>query len=431
MEINEMIGKFVRAWPLAAAGLLTCQPAQAQTFAVVNAHILSSGPVGEVAHGTIVVRDGVIVAAGANVVAPASARVIDAKGARVTPGFVAVNTALGLMEVSSVQGTVDDRSRSPRISAAFDVRYGLNPESTLLPVARLGGVTRAVVMPDFDDSDRQRELPFAGQAAMITLDGGSNILFKPRIGMVVELGEDGAARAGGSRAAEFVQLRTLFDNVRLYQSRKQAYDNAALRDLGLSRADLEALIPVVEGRMPLIATVHRAADIRQTLQLARDYRLKLILSGAEEGWRVAREIAEQKVPVLLNPSSNIPRSFDLLGATLRNAARLDAAGVDIAISGNDAGHAVRDMRYNAGIAVSRGLPYDAAIRAITLGPARIFGTDDHIGSIAPGKDADLVIWDGDPLEPLTQPVAIFVNGKEMPLTSRALELRDRYLGASH
>lgn len=426
-----MIGKFVRAWPLVAAGLLTCQPAQAQTFAVVNAHILSSGPVGEVARGTIVVRGGVIVAAGANVVAPVSARVIDAKGARVTPGFVAVNTALGLMEVSSVQGTMDGRSRSPRISAAFDVRYGLNPESTLLPVARLGGVTRAVVMPDFDDSDRQRELPFAGQAAMITLDGGSNILFKPRIGMVLELGEDGAVRAGGSRAAEFVQLRNLFDDVRLYQTRKQAYDNAALRDLGLSRADLEALIPVVEGRMPLIATVHRAADIRQALQLARDYRLKLILNGAEEGWRVAREIAEQKVPVLLNPSANISRSFDLLGATLRNAARLNAAGVEIAISGNDAGHAVRDMRYNAGLAVSRGLPYDAAIRAITLGPARIFGTDDHIGSIAPGKDADLVIWDGDPLEPLTQPVAIFVNGKEMPLTSRALELRDRYLGASH
>ncbi|MEN2788025.1 amidohydrolase family protein [Sphingomonas oligophenolica] len=426
-----MIRKLVCGWPLVVAGLMTCPPAHAQTFAIVNAHILSPGPVGEVAHGTIVVRDGVIIAAGANVAAPPSTRVIDAKGARVTPGFVAVNTALGLMEVSSVDGTMDGRSRSPQISAAFDVRYGLNPESTLLPVARLGGVTRAVVMPDFDDSDKQRELPFAGQAAMITLDGGSNILFKPSIGMVIELGEDGGARAGGSRAAEFVQLRTIFDNVRLYRTRKQAYDNAALRELGLSRADLEALIPVVEGRMPLIATVHRAADIRQTLQLARDYHLKLILNGAEEGWRVAREIAGQKVPVLLNPTANIPRSFDLLGATLRNAALLNAAGVDIAISGNDSGHAVRDMRYNAGLAVSHGLPYDAAIRAITLGPSCIFGTDDHIGSIAPGKEADLVIWDGDPLEPLTQPVAIFVDGKEVPLTSRALELRDRYLGASH
>lgn len=425
-----MIRKLVCGWPLVSAGLMICQPAHAQTFAIVNAHIQSPGPVGEVARGTILVRDGVIVAAGANVATPASVKVIDAKGARVTPGLVAVNTALGLMEVSSVDGTMDGRSRSPQISAAFDVRYGLNPESTLLPVARLGGVTRAVVMPDFDDSDKQRELPFAGQAAMITLDGGSNILFKPKIGMVLELGEDGAARAGGSRAAEFVQLRAIFDNVRLYRTRKQAYDSAALRDLGLSRADLEALIPVVEGRMPLIATVHRAADIRQTLQLARDYHLKLILNGAEEGWRVAREIAEQKVPVLLNPTANIPRSFDLLGSTLRNAALLNAAGVEIAISGNDSGHAVRDMRYNAGLAVAHGLPYDAAIRAITWGPSHIFGTDDHIGSIAPGKDADLVIWDGDPLEPLTQPVAIFVNGKEVPLTSRALELRDRYLGTS-
>jgi imidazolonepropionase-like amidohydrolase len=132
--------------------------------------------------------------------------------------------------------------------------------------------------------------------------------------------------------------------------------------------------------------------------------------------------------VLLNPTSNIPSNFEMLGATLHNAALLEAAGVEIAFSGNDAGHRVRDMRYNAGVAVSRGLPYAAAIKAITLGPARIFGVDDQLGSIAPGKIADLVIWDGDPLEPLTQPVAIFIDGREQPMTSRALDLRDRYLG---
>lgn len=414
---------------LAAAGalLLTSTPAQARTIAIVNAHILTPGPVGEVPRGTIVVRDGRIVAAGADVTAPADAQIIDAKGARVTPGLVAADTTLGISEVNSVRGTMDGRTRSAQISAALDVQYGLNPDSTLLPVARLGGITRAVVMPDYDAATKDRELPFAGQAAMISLAQGANILFKPRIGMVLEVGEDGAERAGGSRAAEFVQLRVIFDNVRLYEARRAAYDSAALRDLGLSHADLEALVPVVQGRQPLIVSVHRAADIRQVLALAREYRLKIILNGAEEGWRVAGEIAAAHVPVLLTPTANIPGNFELLGATLRNAALLKAAGVDIALTGNEAAHGVRDMRYNAGIAVSRGLPYAAAIEAITLGPARIFGVDDKLGSIAPGKVADLVIWDGDPLEPLTEPVAILVDGMAQPMTSRALELRDRYL----
>mgnify|MGYP000391775406 CR=1 FL=1 len=178
--------------------------------------------------------------------------------------------------------------------------------------------------------------------------------------------------------------------------------------------------------MPLIVVVHRAADIRQLLTLARENRLRVILSGAEEAWRVADEIAAAKVPVLLNPTSNIPSNFDMLGASLQNAAILRAAGVDIAIGGNDGGHRVREMRYNAGLAVSRGLPYAAGIEALTLAPARIFGVAGELGSIAPGKWADIVIWDGDPLEPLTQPTAIFVAGREQPLESRATELARRY-----
>lgn len=420
-----MIRRFLNIIAVTAAVLAVSAPVRAETIAIVNAHILTAGPVGEVPKGTVVLRDGKILAAGASISAPDNARIIDARGGRVTSGLIATDTALGLMEVSSVRGTVDGRTRNSEISAAFDVQYGLNPASTLIPVARLGGVTRGVTMPGYDDGNEERELPFAGQAAMISLGEGSSILFRPKLGMVLELGERGGERAGGSRAAEFVQLRIIFNNVKLYRSRKFAYDKDKV---GLSPADLEALVPVVEGRMPLIVSVHRAADIRQMLKLARDYQLKIILEGAEEAWRVAPEIAAARVPVLLNPTSNIPSNFEMLGATLHNAALLEAAGVEIAFSGNDAGHRVRDMRYNAGVAVSRGLPYAAAIKAITLGPARIFGVDDQLGSIAPGKIADLVIWDGDPLEPLTQPVAIFIDGREQPMTSRALDLRDRYLG---
>jgi len=274
------------------------------------------------------------------------------------------------------------------------------------------------VMPDYDDSDQERELPFAGKAALISLGEGTNILHRPGVGMMLELGEDGAARIGGSRAAEFVQLRQIFDLVR--QPPRDEYP------FELSQADVAALKPVLAGTMPLIVVVHRAADIQQVLKLARDYRLKIILSGAEEAWRVAGEIAAAKVPVLINPTSNIPSNFDMLGASLRNAAVLKAAGVEIAIGGNDAGHRVREMRYNAGLGVSRGLPYADGIEALTLAPARIFGVADQLGSIAPGKSADIVIWDGDPLEPLTQPTAIFIAGREQPLTSRATELGKRY-----
>ena len=403
---------------LALALAATATPVAAQTFAITNAHLLTPGPVGEVENGTVLVRDGRISAAGSNVAVPSGVRTIDAWGAIVTPGLIAVNTALGLIEVSSVDGSVDNKTHNSGISASFDVQYGLNPASTLIPIARLGGVTHAVVMPDYDDSEKERELPFAGKAALISLGDGANILHRPGVGMMLELGEDGAARIGGSRAAEFVQLRQIFDLAR--QAPRDEYP------FELSQADVAALKPVLAGTMPLIVVVHRAADIQQVLKLARDYKLKIILSGAEEAWRVADEIAAARVPVLINPTSNIPSNFDMLGASLQNASILKAAGVEIAIGGNDAGHRVREMRYNAGLAVSRGLPYAAGIEALTLAPARIFGVADQMGSIAPGKAADIVIWDGDPLEPLTQPTAIFIAGKEQPLISRATELGKRY-----
>jgi imidazolonepropionase-like amidohydrolase len=179
--------------------------------------------------------------------------------------------------------------------------------------------------------------------------------------------------------------------------------------------------------MPLIVTVHRAADIRNVLRLAQEENLDIILDGAEEGWRVADEIAAAGVPVLLNALANLPQSFEVRGATMENAARLHAAGVVIAIKGSEGSvHRAREARYNAGNAVAHGLPYEAAIAAITVNPARIFGLEDQFGGLRPGVAADVVVWTGDPLEPLSQPTAIFINGRQQPLTSRALELRDRY-----
>jgi imidazolonepropionase-like amidohydrolase len=428
-----------------AVAALTAAPAvQAETVAITHARVLTAAAAGEIADGTVVIRDGKIVSVSASAAIPAGARVIDAAGGVVAPGFFATNSALGSVEVNS-EGS-DLRVDNPAIGASFDIQYTLNPESILLPVARLGGLTSAVVVPkpgrgrggnDDDqtdardytagggDSSRSHAL-FAGQAAVIHLSKGEDILTRARVGMVVPFGQAGAGIAGGARGAEIIALKAALQDVRDYIKNRAAYDRAGYRDLNLSKGDLEALIPVVQGRMPVIADVHRASDIRAVLRFAKDEGIKVILDGAEEGWMVAGEIAKAGVPVLLNPLNDRPESYEMLASTMDNAARLQAAGVTVALESEGGDFRARETRYDAGNAVAHGMPYAAALAAITINPARIFGVAERTGSLEPGKDADLVIWTADPFEPLSQPTAIFIHGAQQPMTSRQLELRDRY-----
>jgi imidazolonepropionase-like amidohydrolase len=428
-----------RTLMLAAAVMAVAGPALAQEVtAIVGGRVHTGTSVIE--NGTVVMRDGRIVSVGTGG-APAGARVVDASGKVVTPGIVAVDSGLGGSEISSVGD--DLRNSSNTLSAAFDVSYGLDPWSITLPTARLGGVTRAVVVPNHPGSSGGHyheedtagageggyHTPglFAGQAAVIHLGQGTDILVRPRVAMVAPFGDAGAGVAGGARGAEFTLFRETMAEVRLYARNKSAYERGGLRDLSLSRADLEALIPVAEGRMPLIVTVSRASDILMVLRLADEENIKVILDGAEEGWMVADQIAAAGVPVLVNPVTNLPGNLERRGARMQNAAALHAAGVVIAIKGNEGSiHRARETRYNAGNAVSHGLPHAAAIAAITTNPARIFGFGDRFGTLAAGAEADVVIWSGDPLEPLSQTVAVFVKGVEQPMTARNLLLRDRY-----
>jgi imidazolonepropionase-like amidohydrolase len=246
---------------------------------------------------------------------------------------------------------------------------------------------------------------------------------------VLEMGEGGAERAGGARGSAIVQLKATLADVRHFARNLAAYDRGAGRPQSLSRIDLEALVPVAEGRMPVIVKVERASDIVEMLALAREEGLKIILDGAAEGWRVAPQIAAAGVPVIVDPIANLPRSFSELGSTEENAARLHAAGVTLIIkTGSGVAHRARELRYGAGNAVAWGLPHAAAVAAITINPAKVFGVENRIGSLEKGKEADLVLWNGDPLEPLSQPQAVFVKGIQMPLTARPLDLRDRYMG---
>ena len=428
----------------AVCALALTSPASAQSLtAITGGRVLTGTSVIE--NGTVVIQNGRVVSVGTGA-APAGARIIDARGKVVSPGFVAVDSGLGGSEISSVNGSDDLSNGANTISASFDVSYGLDPWSFTLPVARLGGITRAIVVPTHagggggsgghahDDSDfagvghggLQSPGLFAGQAAIIHLAAGTDILVKPRVAMIAPFGEAGAGIAGGARGAQFTQFKETLAEVRLFARNRAAYDRAGLRDLSLSRADLEALIPVANGTLPLIVTVRRAADIQQVLRLAREEGVKIILDGAEEAWLVADQIASANVPVLLNPISNLPGSLETRAARMQNAAVLDAAGVVIAIKGNDGSHRVRETRYNAGNAVSHGLPYDAAIEAITVNPAKIFGMAGQFGELRAGAAADVVIWSGDPLEPLSNAETIFIGGAEQAPTSRQFLLRDRY-----
>jgi imidazolonepropionase-like amidohydrolase len=424
-----------------AAAAALASSAAAQTFAVTNARIHTAGPAGEIPSGTVVVRDGKIAAVGANVQVPSGAQVIDAGGRIVTPGIVVANTTLSVAEVNSLEQTNDFASASPNITAAFDVQYGVNADSVVIPVARLGGVTRAIVTPsltnrgdghghdDFagGEAGERLESLFGGQAAVIHLGRGPDIVVKPKVAMMSAFGDMGADFVGGSRGAAIVALNNALEDAREYSRNRAAFNRAETRQYSLSRADLEALIPVVEGRMPLVIEVSRASDILQVLKLARDRNLKIILDSGEEAWLVADQIAAAGVPVILNPLADLPSRFETQGSTLENAARLQRAGVLVAIAGDRTGHYARQARYNAGNAVANGLPWAEALKTITINPARIYGVGDRFGSIEPGKEADLVIWDGDPLEPMTRAQQVFIRGEAMPMTSRQIELRNRYL----
>jgi imidazolonepropionase-like amidohydrolase len=414
---------------LAASAILALAQAgaRAETVAITHAHVLTMGRAGDLTDATVVIRDGVIVSVGAGA-APSGARVLDVAGAILTPGLISASDPISTVEIEGVEATVDTGTRNDRLSAAFDIQYAVNPDSALIPVARVGGVTDAVVLPEMERDKTRRDMFFAGQGAVIHLQGGgADPIRKAQAAMVLDLGEQGAGEAGGSRAAEYVLLRAMLDEVRRYSANKAAYFKEAVDGYNLRREDMEALIPVVEGRMPLIVGVHRASDIRQVLHLAREQKLHVVLDGAEEGWRLAPEIAAAGVPVMLNAAADLPSSFEELGSTLENAARLNAAGVTVIIENPPLFEGGRTPRYDAGRAVAHGLPYGAALAALTINPAKVFGVADKIGSIEVGKDADLVVWSGDPLDTSGAPSTVFVKGLQMPLRSRDTDLRDRYL----
>jgi imidazolonepropionase-like amidohydrolase len=403
----------------------------AATFATANAtsgsflihdvtvHTLSSAGVLE--HTDLVITDGHIAEIGRGLKAPAGAEVIEGSGKAVTPGLFGGISHLGLEEIG-LEATQNDYSlKLGSMRPEFDVSRAFNPESVILGVARLGGITFAVVSPSAEPGGKGAPggTIIAGQGAVAQLDG----IIDPRThALFVDFGGDASVLSGGSRAAQYMLLEQAIGEVR---SPKSLLPNDQRL---LTPAGRQVLQEYLAGSGPIVFDVDRAADIRQVIALAQREKLHAVIKGGQEAWRLAPELAAAHIPVVLNPLDDLPESFDAVGATLENAARLNRAGVKIAFTLDDTQpHNIRKVRQTAGIATAHGLPPEAALAAMTLNPAEIFGVANRNGSIARGRPADLVLWSGDPLEVTTLAERVFIEGQSEPMQSRQTALRDRYL----
>jgi len=415
----------MRARKILAIATLLATPAFADTIAVTGGTVAIGDGSQPIPNGTVVFRDERVIAAGANVAVPAGARVIDAHGKWVAAGIVAGFTSEGIVDGEGIEETYDGAAGKSVFNAAIDVSTAINPTNQSIAVDRSWGVTRAVVSPEANNS------VFAGQGAVIDTGADDTPVTKARAFQYAELGEDGASHIG-SRPASYVMLHDA-----LAAAKSAAHQGGDTKNALITRADAAALLPVVQGRMPLVVHVERASDILQVLSLRQTYPdLKLVLLGAAEGWIVAPKIAAAHVPVIAGALADLPEAFERTAATESNVGRMEKAGVTVAISSVDVSTmgGQRNLRQYAGnlVGISRvpgmtGLDWGAAFATISSGPAAVFGLDNEIGSLRPGRRADVVIWDGDPLELSSAPVAVWIDGVAQPMTSRQTRLRDRYL----
>ncbi len=418
---------------LALLNAVVAAVAQAESVAIVGAKVYTLGSAGTVENGTVLIDDGRIVAAGSDVSVPEDARRIDATGKVVTPGIFDAHSYIGIVEISLVPETNDSAQFGNHFAAAFDVADAINPRSSLIPVNRIEGVTRAAtapvtIMPP-PGSFAQGKI-IAGRGAVIHLGVGDDYLVRRGAATFAVLGEEGGMLAGGSRAAAILRLRESLEDASDFAQNRVRFESNERRGYAIGRLDLEALQDVLNRESPLVLALNRASDIEAAIALKDRYDIDVVVLGGAEGWLVAGALAEAGVPVILDPYMNLPARFETLAATLENAARLHRAGVTVAFASSDS-HNARNLKQAAGNAVAYGLPYEAALAAMTINPARIYGVEESFGTLEPGMDADVVIWDGDPLEITTFAEQVFIRGEPMPMVSRSTLLRDRYLDSDN
>jgi imidazolonepropionase-like amidohydrolase len=405
------------------------------TYVIRGAHVVTvSGA--DIDNATIVITGGRISAVGANVSAPAGAQTIDASGLWVYPGMIDVGTNMGLAEVSSVGATIDTAElgdMNPNVA----VIWAVNPHSSHIAVTRVEGVTSVLTLPSGG--------VISGQAAFINLAGSSprEMAVAPNAALVVNFPIIG----GGGGFAAFLQaqqgitqdaltardrrideLRRMFRDAEAYGRAQDAYAKDP-KSVPRPPTDLKlaALVPYARGERPVVFRAERDRDIRGAVRFAEELKLKPVIIGGSEAWKTAQFLKEKNVPVILDSVLNLPlREDDPYDSLFENAAKLQAAGVRFCISTGDSGAHVRDLPFHAGMAAAYGLPRTEALKAVTLYPAQILGVADRVGSVEQGKIANLVVTDGDLLEARTHIRHLFINGRQIPLTSRHTMLYDQF-----
>ena len=418
----------------ASAIALTASPVGAQDVIITNATVATGDGSEPIEGGTVVVEGGKVVYAGSTDGLAGQPfetdQMIDAGGAWVTPGLFATVTTLGLWDVSAVSQSNDIRAGGSPFSAALDTSTIVNPYSQHILIHRAAGITRAATTTQPSASI------FAGQGAIIDLDGDAEPVMRDKAFQMVTLGEAGARLSGGSRASAHALFRAALREAQALSNSTGTPKTAPITvngDVLLSRFDAEALVPVVTGSQPLYVAVDRASDIREVLALRDEFpRLDMVLVGAGEGWLVADAIAAAGVPVIADALDDLPESFEVLAATQSNIGRMMRAGVTVAISANS-GTSPRNINQAAGNLVAlgkipgaAGLSWGQAFAAISSVPASISGYGGTAGVLAPGAVGDVVIWDGDPLEVSSVPTQVFIGGIEQSLENHQSRLRERY-----
>ncbi|MEN5205208.1 amidohydrolase family protein [Stenotrophomonas sp. TWI700] len=399
---------------LLIAGACVAPALFAQDLLIRNATVHTAAARGSLEHSDVLIQGGVIRAVGPGLSAPAGMTVVDAAGKPLTPALFGGITDIGIEEVSGESATVDStlKLEDQPLRPEFDVTLAFNPDSVLIPVARLDGIGFTLLGANTGGGF------IAGQGGVMRLDGSADPVGPQAL--FIRLGASGAELTGTSRAAQWMLLEQMVSEAR---GRVPADSPHAL----LTPAGRATLARYLAGQGRIVVQVDRAADIRQLLRWAAREKVRIAIAGGAEAWRLAPQLAQAGVPVFVDGLGNLPSSFDQLGATLQNAARLKAAGVPVSFAQrDDASHNARKMRQLAGNAVANGLPWDDGLAGLTRVPAQALGVGDRLGTIEPGKLADLVLWEGDPLDVGHYAEQVWLGGRAMPMRSRQTDLRDRY-----
>ncbi len=348
--------------------------------------------------------------------------VVDATNKIITPGVIAPDTQIGILEIGAISETRD--GDSDIYSMGFSVYDAINPNSTLIPWNRSNGVTSAITLPDFNWD------PLSGMASYLLLDGSLRVNGMPDVALTGEIG----AISSGSRAESLILLKDLLEFASTLDEKdmsspkkiSEAIEDFEIAELmDLHPRDVIALYNLLNNNLPLIIKTNRASDILKLIDIKKLYGLNLILMSAQEAELVKNEIAENNIPVIINPFDNIPDSFDELASNIRISASLEEVGIKVMFSESRT-HNYHLIRQGAGNAVSNGMSYTGAIMALTSNVAKSFNITDR-GILKKGMKADIVVWEDDPLEPSTFPMKVFIDGNDMDLTTRSSRLTERYV----